>query len=239
MNVINCVIVDDEALARELLVTHTDQMENLNVIAVCENALEANEILQKHRVDLLLLDIELPVLKGTDFLKSLSHKPDVIFTTAYRDYALDGFELDAVDYLLKPITFRRFFQAIEKFMALQSMRASANQATQTVATHMFVKVNRKQVKLQFDQILYLKSLKDYVEIHLKNKKKHLVKSTLSAIVEKLGSDFLRVHRSFVVNLAQITAFTNHDLEIGNLEIPLGDQYKTAVLNSLKSKSLDH
>ena len=175
MNSINCLIVDDEELARELIASHVAQLDGFEVIASCASAIEASAVLKKHQIDLMFLDIEMPVLKGTDFYKNLLSKPKVIFTTAYRDYALDGFELDAVDYLLKPIVFARFFQAIERFLATRAMPQSnsqdppqlvSSQAPAIPAQHIFVRKDRKQIKIELNKILYVQGMKDYCKVFL-------------------------------------------------------------------------
>ena len=224
-----CLIVDDEALARELIKTHLAQLDNFELIASCASAIEASKILQEQSVDLLFLDIEMPVLKGTDFFKSLLHKPKVIFTTAYRDYALDGFELDAVDYLLKPIVFQRFFKAIEKFLASQKpvVVPSFSPLKPTTNDVIYIRKNRKQVKVKLDEILYIESLKDYIKIHL-DEEAHMTKYSISAFEKSLDARFIRIHRSFIVNRDKITAFSKHDIEIGEIEIPIGSNYKNNI-----------
>ena len=230
-----CLIIDDEELARELIEAHIGQLTDFELIASCSSAIEASAILQRQAIDLLFLDIEMPVLKGTDFFKNLLHKPNVIFTTAYRNYALDGFELNAIDYLLKPISFSRFFKAIEKFKQQQN---SYNQEYQTTLTtekddFIFVTKNRKKIRIDFAEILYIESLKDYIKIHLVNES-HTVKFSISAFEKELDSRFIRIHRSYIVNYFQITAFTKSDVEIGKIEIPIGESYKTMVEERFKS-----
>ena len=221
-----CLIIDDEELARELIETHLSQLNGFELIASCQSAIEGNSLLKEHKIDLLFLDIEMPVLKGTDFFKNLIHKPKVIFTTAYRDYAIEGFELNAVDYLLKPITFARFFNAIEKFKDLQhKVENEVNPIPlNNKNNHIFVSKNRKKIKLIFDEILYVESLKDYIKIHLTNES-HTIKFSISAFEKELDQRFVRIHRSYIVNQNKITAFTKNDVEIGDIEIPIGDNYK--------------
>jgi len=224
-----CLIIDDEELARELIESHLSQLSEFELVASCASAIEARKILQSEQIDLLFLDIEMPVLKGTDFFKNLLHKPKVIFTTAYRDYALDGFELNAVDYLLKPITFQRFFKATEKFLSQQpsTVTPSIAPATPTKEPFVFIRKDRKQVKVFLNDILYIESLKDYIKIH-QAKEAHTVKYSITAFHELLDERFLRIHRSFVVNTDKITAYTKQDIEIGQVEIPIGDSYRKRV-----------
>ena len=222
-----CLIVDDEELARELIATHLAQLPEFKVAASCASALEARPVLQQHHVDLLFLDIEMPLMKGTDFFKNLLHKPKVIFTTAYRDYAFDGFELNAVDYLLKPITFERLFQATEKFLSQQPEAAPALPDETAQKDHIFVRKDRKQVKVLLDAIRYVESRKDYITIHCV-KEKHTIKHSISAFQKLLDARFLRIHRSYIVNVSQVTAYTKQDVEIGRQELPIGEQYRAAV-----------
>lgn len=229
-----CLIIDDEELARELIETHVSQLPNFKLVGSCASAIEASSLLQQQSIDLLFLDIEMPVLKGTDFFKNLVEKPKVIFTTAYRDYALDGFELNAVDYLLKPISFSRFFKAIEKFKMLHSpiKQLSENITVPIVNESIFVTKNRKKIKITFTDILYVESLKDYIKIHLKNES-HTVKFSISAFEKELDNRFIRIHRSYIVNRNKITAYTKNDVEINAIKIPISDNYKENILDILK------
>ncbi|WP_395048236.1 LytR/AlgR family response regulator transcription factor, partial [Flavobacterium sp.] len=161
-----CIIVDDEPLARELIASHLAHFESFEIIDSFENALKAYTFLESNDVDLIFLDIEMPLLKGNDFLKKLKNPPKVIFSTAYREYALEGYELNVVDYLLKPITFDRFFVSIEKFKQLQT---SKKENKKVIEKHIFVSSGIKNIKIVFDEILYIESLKDYITIHLENK----------------------------------------------------------------------
>lgn len=227
-----CLIVDDEELARRLLTNHLSQLEGFELVGSCQNAIEANKILKEHTIDLMFLDIEMPILKGTDFFRNLSQKPKVIFTTAYRDYAIDGFELDAVDYLLKPITFARFFKAIEKFRNQQQSVESVDKPSFQKNEFIFIRKDRKQVKLLFDEVLYIESLKDYIKIHTKDTN-HVIKHSISAFHELLDERFLRTHRSYIVNTDAITAYTSYDVEIQSTEIPIGESYRKEVHETLK------
>ncbi len=230
-----CLIVDDEDLARELIKRHLSQLDEFEVVASCATAIEARKVLQKEQVDLMFLDIEMPLLKGTDFLRNLMQRPKVIFTTAYRDYALDGFELNAVDYLLKPITFERFFKATEKFLDLQNTNEElpAQLIKEDVKQEfIFVRKDRKQVKVLLDKVLYIESLKDYIRIYLLDET-HTIKYGLSAFFELLPPHFLRIHRSYIVNTDKVSAYSRHDVEIGDHPIPIGESYKEAVVLHFK------
>jgi two-component system LytT family response regulator len=223
-----CMIVDDEELARELVASHLSRLDNFELVASCESAVEALQLMQKVKIDLLFLDIEMPVLKGHDFYKHLITKPKVIFTTAYRDYALDGFELSAVDFLLKPIVLRRFMAAIEKFLE-STKQSELPMATAVKEDFIYIQHNKKNIKIQLDEILFIESMKDYIRIQLSNNK-ITVKHAIGAFEEKLDDRFLRVHRSFLVNADKITAYTKQD--VGRQEIPIGESYKKDTLSRL-------
>jgi two-component system, LytTR family, response regulator len=225
-----CLIVDDEPLAIEVIENHCGQFENLEVTATCRNAVRAFEILERERIDLVFLDIQMPKLTGIDLLKSLRHPPKVILTTAYVDYALEGFELDVVDYLVKPVSFRRFLKAVNKYFALAPV---SSPETQTEKEFIFVKADRKNHKVLFSEIQYVESVKDYIKIHTTDKNL-LVKQTLASFEEELPpADFIRIHRSYIVNLKHITAYTAHDIEIGAAELPIGVSYKQKVFERLE------
>lgn len=222
-----CLIVDDEDIARELIELNLSKLPDFTIVASCSSAIEAHKVLQEHKIDLIFLDIEMPVLKGTDFIRNLTQKPSVIFTTAYRDYAIEGFNLNAVDYLLKPITFERFFQAIEKFTASKQQIGTSSQEVKSKKEFIYVKHNRKNFKIVFDDIQYIESFKDYLTIHLAQSKIE-IKHGLTALEKKLDDRFIRVHRSYLVNQEKITAFTKKDIEIGSIEIPIGENYKNLI-----------
>ena len=232
-----CMIIDDEDLARELIERHLSQLDKFELVASCSNAIEASKVLQVQKVDLLFLDIEMPLLKGTDFFKNLIDKPQVIFTTAYRDYALDGFDLNAVDYLLKPITFERIFRATEKFLKLQPQNELPGPIKPAIESinedFIFIRKDRKQVKLILADILYVESLKDYVKIHQRDKT-HTIKYSISSFQELLNHKFIRIHRSFIVNFDKITAYSKHDVEINDKEIPIGESYKEQAIDFLRN-----
>ncbi len=222
-----CLIIDDEKLARRLIENHLAKIDNFEVIASCKSAIEASKVINGQDIDLLFLDIEMPVLTGTEFYKNLISKPRVIFTTAYRDYAVEGFELNAVDYLVKPITFGRFFQAIEKFLATQKVNNESLPDPIEISNknYIFITEDRKQVKIILDDVLFIESVKNYIKIKTKGRV-HIVKYGISSFEELLDSRFLRVHRSYIVNSNKITAFTKNDIEIEEIEIPIGESYKS-------------
>jgi two-component system, LytTR family, response regulator len=228
-----CLIVDDEELARELIATHLSHLEEFEIIATCKSAIEAQKIVLQQKIDLIFLDIEMPALKGTEFFKNLEHKPAVIFTTAYRDYAIEGFELNAIDYLLKPITFERFFKSVNKFLSLKTPINMVVEEKQVVEQKsIFVRKDRKQVKILLEDILYVEGLKDYVKIHLCHEQQ-VVKHTLSSFEQLLDNRFLRIHKSFIINKDRISAYSKTDIEIGKIEIPIGEQYRAVVAKMLE------
>lgn len=226
-----CLIVDDEELARELIANYVKQLPDFEVEATCASAIEASSVLKKEVIDLMFLDIEMPVLKGTDFLKNLANKPKVIFTTAHREYAIESYELNVVDYLLKPVVFNRFFQSIEKFLDTQKI-VKQEVGVKNDNNHIFVKSNKKNIKVLLNDILYIESIKDYIRIHTVNKRL-VIKHGISTFEDKLDVRFIRVHRSYIVNSQKVTAFTKHDVEVGDIEIPIGDMYKKMALQRLE------
>ncbi|MEL6654767.1 MAG: response regulator transcription factor, partial [Bacteroidota bacterium] len=181
---VRCLIVDDEPLAISLMQAHIEQIPQLELVGSCQNALAAFELLKKDKIDLLFLDIQMPVLTGIEFVKSLKEPPAIIFTTAHRQYALEGYELNVVDYLLKPIAFTRFFKAINKYLDATTILPSTTVETSKPPTHIFVNVNRRNLRIDFADILYVESLKDYLRIVTKNQAV-VTKSTISAFAESL------------------------------------------------------
>src|SRR5258708_352767 len=230
----NCIIVEDEPLSAEILTDYIKQVPFLELRSVCVDAIYAMEILQKEKIDLLFLDIHLPRIKGLEFLDSLRKPPPVINVSAYKEYALEGFELNVIDYLLKPVRFSRFLKAVGK---LHQQQPTPSLPAATVIpgerTHFFFSVGKKKVKVFLDEILYIESLREYVRITTKEKN-ILTKFQLSRIEELLSqNNFLRIHRSFIVAKDKINAFTTVDVEINNKQIPIGRSYKELVLAQLE------
>lgn len=221
------LLVDDEPLAIEVLEKYIEAVDQLQVVGTCRNAFQAMEFLQKNPVDLIFLDIHMPKLTGTSFVRTLQHPPKIIFTTAYKEHAIDAFELDAVDYLLKPISLERFLRAVNKltqttFTHPEEMPVIAEAASGFI----YFRSDRKMVKLFYDEILYIESIKDYIKIVREGNAPLLVKQSISSTEELLPPNlFLRIHRSFIVALQKISAFTNNDVEIQRMEIPIGRLYK--------------
>ncbi len=228
---IRCLVVDDEPLAAELVATHIQKMPDFELVHTCHNALDAFSFLQKNTVDLMFLDINMPRMTGWDLLKSLPEKPFVIITTAYREYALDGYEFDVLDFLLKPITFERFLKAIAKY---HLRKAAISDATPSVSDtyeqmYKYFKVNREMKKVFLKDILYIESLKDYVRIKT-DKESLITYQRISYLEEKLPDDkFLRVHKSFIVAIDKIISLGSNTIKIKDKEIPIGRNYKVNVL----------
>lgn len=235
---IHCLVVDDEPLAAELLEKHIGKFSQLHLVASCWNAMEAFEVLKREAIDLLFLDIQMPGITGIDFIRSLQDPPGVILTTAYRDYAVESYELNVIDYLLKPITIERFFKSINKYFdSLAHASATAVRTTHTEGEKddvIYVNANRKHVKIRFREVLFAESLKDYVCIHIPGQR-IMTKDKISTFEKKLPAYFLRVHRSYIVNTQKITAYTAHDIEIDGHEIPIGISYKKEVMRFFREK----
>ncbi len=239
---IKAIIVDDEPLAHVVLETYISQMPNIELVAKCENAFEANEVLRNQHVDLIFLDIQMPQLSGVDFLKTLSNPPCVIFTTAYPDYAVEGFELNAVDYLLKPISLERFLKAVNKVSDKINSKKSDEAASHDVAEDFFfVKADKKLVKVNFEEILYIEGLKDYVIIRQENGRV-ITLQTMKSLEDRLPeSKFKRVHRSYIVNIKKITAILGNMVELmegGKLkQLPIGKNYRDELLEMINENKL--
>lgn len=230
---IKCLLVDDEPLAISLLQNHISKLDYFEVVGTCPNALKAAEVLRTTAVDLLFLDIKMPQITGIDFLKTLKNPPAVIFTTAYREYALESYELDIIDYLLKPITFDRFFKATDRYLRI-SAPVNSKVITPLQEDFIYIKNGPKFNKINVESILYIESVKDYIVIHQKENVKLTAKYKISDIeIELQDKNFLRIHRSFIINLKNITAFTAYDVEFGNIEIPIGASYKEYAFKILK------
>lgn len=233
-----CIIIDDEPLAVELMVAYVSKIPQLELIATCSNAIEAYEIVKSQEIDLMFLDIQMPNMTGLEFLKSISNPPSVILTTAYREYAIESYELQVVDYLLKPIPFDRFFKAVDKFLKTKSTQKDVvlkqQSAKETEKKYFFINVNKKHHKLYFDDVLYAESLKDYIRIHTEEQT-YVTKEKISDFEKLLPKSFLRTHRSYIVNLHKVSAYTQQDVEIGEIEIPIGVSYKKEVISILRDQ----
>ena len=206
MNTIRCLLIDDEPPAIELLKKYCGMIEQLEVVGTSHSAIKAFDMLKDKAIDLIFLDIQMPVLNGIDFIKTLSNPPAIILTTAYREYALDGYDLDIIDYLLKPIAFNRFLKAVDRYRN-RNATPIVQEATKSSATeYIYFNINRTQHKVQLSDILYIESLKDYVRIHTSTDRL-VVKGNIGSLLKKLPLDqFLRIHRSFAIAIAHIKAY---------------------------------
>jgi len=234
---VTCMIVDDEPMAREIISSFVGKIHNLELVATCKNVSEAFSVLQKESIQLIFLDINMPEISGLSLAKSIQHKSQVIFTTAYREYAIEGFDLQAVDYLLKPISFDRFLKAVQKYFDLHVSEEIIKQeiVSEAKETSIFVRSDRKMVKVRFKEINYIESLSDYVKIFT-DKETIITRETISNIESKLPSnEFLRTHRSYIVSMPKIDSFTNEFLELDKKAIPISRSYKENVLQKLAGK----
>lgn len=237
---VNCIIVDDEPLAQDVLATHIASVPILNLVQKSGNAMEAFEALHKNKVDLIFLDINMPVISGLNFLRSLKDPPAVILTTAYSEFALEGYELDVVDYLLKPVPFDRFAKSVNK--AIQKIAAGNGMEYQSInlpapalpnnapqKDYIFVKADGKLVKIQLDEIRYIEGMKDYLKIHTPTNY-YVVHQTMKGMEEQLpASKFMRVHKSFIIGLVHIRSIESNIINIDKAEVPLGSMYKEALM----------
>ena len=234
---IHCIAVDDEPLALQVLEKYIHAIPALQLVGVCCNAVDALALLQNNSVDLLFLDIQMPHILGTDFMRTLTNPPKVIFTTAFRKFAVEGFDLDAVDYLLKPISFERFLKAVNKVMKLNL--TSIENATDTIPLKkendfIYLRADRKNIKVNLSDLLFIESLKDYIKV-VTTDKTIVAKYSISALEEDLPSSFIRIHRSFIVSLNKIESFTPDLIQIGKYELPVSRSYRHEVEKILKSQ----
>ncbi len=238
---ITCLAVDDEPLALSVLKKYIGSVDSLELVGTCENAVQALKLLQQYKVDLIFLDIQMPQIMGTDFIRTLKKSPKIIFTTAFRKYAIEGFELDAVDYLLKPISFERFLKAVNKVLqtnldATDSAYHLNESVSESVQPYAYFRVDRKMVKVFLQDILYIEGFSDYVKI-ITNSKTLITKQLISTLEETLPQElFMRIHRSFIISLNKINSFNADLIIIGQAELPIGRLFKQNVIRKLQMKS---
>jgi DNA-binding LytR/AlgR family response regulator len=242
---IKTLIVDDEPLALDVLETYISKIPELQLVQRCQNALEANEALKKREIDLMFLDIQMPQLTGIDFLRSLTKPPMVVFTTAYSEYALEGFELDAVDYLLKPISLERFMKSVNRVVDLIELQRNSQPSNFSEVTpeesFIFVKADKKLVKVNFDEVLYIEGLKDYVIIRMENSRV-ITLQTMKSLEDKLPQGlFRRIHRSYIVNIGKIEAIVGNMVEViekGQAKhLPIGKNYRDELLDRINQNRI--
>lgn len=231
---IACIIVDDEAIAREVIATHLAKIKNITIVKSCSNAIEAFNCISNNTIDLVFLDINMPEISGIAFAKSINKYIKIIFTTAYRDYAVEGFELQAVDYLLKPIAFERLLKAVTTYFEVYNTNIEHKvQTIESTNSFMFVRSERKMLKIDFNSIIYIESYSDYIKIHLPNET-IVTRETISAIEAKLPKQqFIRIHRSFIISLHNIESFTNEHITINKQALPISRSYRKEVLARLE------
>jgi two-component system, LytTR family, response regulator len=236
--VVNALVVDDEPMARDVICRYIEKVPTLQLAGEFGNGIDALVFLQNHAVDLIFLDIQMPHLSGTEFAKALHNTPKIIFTTAYKEYAHDGFELDAVDYLLKPIRFDRFLRAVSKAYPQRSAQLSSSLQTSVAVKKsnsgfIYLKADRKMIKVMLDDILYIESARDYLKVFTKNNS-IVTRQTITSIEAMLSeNEFIRIHRSFIVSIKSIDSFTQETVEIGKKELPIGKYYLNSFLKLQK------
>ncbi len=228
---INCIAIDDEPLALELLEDNISKLPYLKLVGSYDNAIEAMKVIQEKKVDLIFLDIQMPGLTGLQFIQSLTVKPLIILVTAYEKYALEGFNLEVTDYLVKPVSIERFIKACNKAKELFDLKnGSATTNSKVAPDYFFVNVEYSLVKVTVDDIVYIEGLKDYIKIHLKSSSKPIVtRMPMKTIEEQLPAEkFLRIHKSYIVSVAFITAIRKTSVFIDNMELPVSDNYRDAI-----------
>jgi DNA-binding LytR/AlgR family response regulator len=231
----NCIIIEDEPLAAEVLQDYIGQVPFLKLVSTCSDAFYAMDTLQTFDIDLMFLDIHLPKMKGLDLIKVLKKPPKIIITSAYQEYALQGYEFDVVDYLLKPIEFSRFLKAVNRIVQAKQTVVPARPVVQSAErVYLFFNVGKKKVKVFLDEILYIESMKEYIRVYTKIKSV-LTKFKLTQVEELLSeNNFLRIHRSFIVAKDKIEAFSATEVDLGGKRLPIGRSYKELVLRALEA-----
>lgn len=226
---IKCIIVEDEVLAQQVIQSHLSKTEGFELVGTCNNAAEAAALLKEKEVDLIFLDIQLPGTTGLNFLRTLQNPPLVVLTTAYAEYALESYEFNVIDYLLKPISFSRFTQAVNKINAGRLYPLDTKEEDDPFRDHIFIKANSKFFKVNFNEIVYIQGMKDYLKIH--TTQYNLVTHQTLADIEKALPpwQFMRVHKSYIVSIAFIKSIYGNSIEIDKAVIPIGNSYKDAVM----------
>jgi DNA-binding LytR/AlgR family response regulator len=234
---LNCLIVDDEPVARKGLAEYVSEVDFLHLLAQCENPLKASAILGEQTVDLIFLDIQMPKISGIDFLKTLKHPPLVIFTTAYSEYALEGYSLDIVDYLMKPITFERFLKASQKALEIHALKKLAGQSREAVSEYFFVKCDSKFEKVFFNEVRYIEALQNYAVIHTRDRKL-ITYITMTSLENQLpSSQFIKVHKSFIISIGHVKAIEGNEILIGEVRIPVSRNLKDDVVSQILGNKL--
>jgi len=231
---VSCIIVDDEATAREIIASHLTKINSIEVVASCSNAAEAFNIISSKKIDLIFLDINMPEISGISFAKSINKDIKIIFTTAYREYAVEGFNLHAVDYLLKPISFERLLNAVTNYFEVYLKFNNKESNIPNTSDFIFVRSDRRMKKINFSDILYIESYSDYLKIHCKSEV-IITRETISTIESKLPQQqFIRIHRSYIVAISKILSYSNEEITLQKKSIPISRNYKNEVLDRLKN-----
>ncbi|MFY0630915.1 MAG: response regulator transcription factor [Flavobacteriaceae bacterium] len=230
MKTLQCIIADDEPIARQILENYIDNIPHLELIASCKNAFEVIEVLQEKQVDVLFLDINMPKLSGLSLLKTMQYKPNVIITTAYPEHAVEGFELSVTDYLLKPFSLERFLQAVSKVKHNTTKQViSTLKEKENISTSLFVKSDKKIIKIDFDSIFYIEAYGNYIKIH--TDKMILTPQTLSDFLAKLPDTFMRIHKSFVINFNHLKLIDGNQIVLQNeVKLTIGKSYRKSILD---------
>ena len=233
----NCLVVDDEPVARKGIAEYVSEVDFLNLVGACENPLKAAAVLSEHSIDVIFLDIHMPKLSGIEFLKTMKNPPLIIFTTAYSEYAVEGYTLDIVDYLMKPITFERFLKSAQKALEIHSLKKMAGQSRDAHADCFFVKCDSKFEKVFYNEVRYIEALQNYAVIHVLNRKL-ITYITMTSLEHQLPKDqFLKVHKSYIVSIPQIKAIEGNEILIGDARIPISRNLKDEVVNQILGNKL--
>ncbi len=230
---LKCIAIDDEPLALELIKQYVSKIPELHLVQTFDDAIGGGEFLRNNKIDLLFIDINMPDITGIELVRSLKDKPATIFTTAYKHFALEGFELEAIDYLLKPIAFERFEKAVKRAIEFQALRFPDKQSS---GEHFFVRSEYRLVKVDIDEILYIEGLEDYIKIHFSNAKPILTLMTLKSVLEKLPEEkFKRIHRSYIIPVSKVESILNRKVKlINSIELPVSDSYTSFITDWMKT-----
>lgn len=236
---LKCIIIDDEPLARECIINYVNEIEFLELVGTGSNPIDLTQLTDKHSVDLIFLDIQMPIMNGIDFLKMTPKPPMVIITTAYPSYALEGFQLDVIDYLVKPITFARFFKATTKAKDYHRIVTDSlsNTTTKPGEEYFFIKCDYKYERIYFDEILYIQALQNYITI-VTTKGKYITLLSLKSVEQNLDpKSFIRVHKSYIVSVAKIESIENNEIHIQSFRIPISRNFRDEVIDRVVSDKL--
>lgn len=235
MSMLRCLAVDDEPLALDLLEDNIRQVSFLTLVGRCKNAIEAIAVLQKEQVDLLFLDVQMPGLTGIQLLKNLKTQPMVIFITAYKNYAVEGFELDILDYLVKPVPFERFLKSVTKALEFSNLSKKEQKSRE----YLFVNADYTLLKVTIKDIIYIEGLKDYIKIFLSSSSKPVItRLSMKSMEESLPSEqFIRTHKSYIISIAHIISIRKNKIKLSETDIPLSDHYKESLMNLIQKENL--